>query len=131
MPRVQLDNILAVGMHHHGSRELHMGYRYKVWRESDNPVDANACAIVDCDKVVAYLDRSSASCLSKIVAEGLLPLKTSKIYIEPIYRAEVKSRKRGPQHTCFMIFVAREACFGRIKELALSSDRPLVFKAAV
>ena len=103
-------------MHHHGRAELSVGCIYDIPHEPNNTYDSHACAILDGERVVAYVDQLSALVLSKMLRDGLP--KDGIMYVTPLYPTEVKSRRLGPQHQCKVAFVAEAGVLGHIKKLA-------------
>ena len=87
--KVFLRYVWAVGMHHHGPRELTVDALYNLKCEPQNPYDSKAVAVVDHerqDRVLAYLRRNDAALISKIFSENLL---CTAVYLKPKSTPEV------------------------------------------
>ena len=65
--------VYAVGMHHYGRKELHVGVGYKLKREPENKYHANAVSMHDrdSDRKVGYIQRKYADKISPIMSAGL------------------------------------------------------------
>ena len=92
-----IKSMKAVGMHHHGNRSLIIDAVYQVKREPENPYDRKACAIVDGNRTVAYLDRRSARLIAEIADQSII---SGPIYLKPKHPLDVKSQREGPYHFC-------------------------------
>ena len=90
----------AVGMHHHGARQLLIGEGYSLETEPDNKFDKCAVKIIDYradGKVTkAYLKRDNAFVISKLFEIGVGTLWRLKPKEEP----EVRQYRTRPQQRC-------------------------------
>ena len=100
-----IHNMRAVGMHHHGPRELLLHGRYHLQWEPDNPKDlGNAVAIHDwSNQRRAYLTRDDAKVMSYLLYGKCA---AGRVECVPQTEAHVVSYDLGPQHECTVKFSA-------------------------
>ena len=102
MKNVILKYAVAVGMHHHGPRELEVEAKHVLKFEPNNPCDSNAVAIKDSNgRKVAYLACPSARRVSKIF---LKKLHRGHVLCKPKSPAVVKRRNLVPQQQVSVCF---------------------------
>jgi hypothetical protein len=97
--------VYAVGMHHYGRKELHVGVGYKLKREPENKYHANAVSIhdEDSDRKVGYLQRKYADKISPIRSAGLAT--NTGFYVKPKQQSEFKNKWVGPIQMCNLGFI--------------------------
>lgn len=121
MKKVILVQLHAVGMEHHGGKDLLVGAHYQVFPEFNNNFDSNALAIRPRlaggghRNVVAYLRRDEAKCLAKLFKEGLI---SYGMYLKP-KEPSVKHRYRGRQQVVNVGFYASDGALPRIEAVLL------------
>ena len=118
---IAIQGLYAVGMHHHGPRELRVGCGYKLKREPTNSYDPNAIAVQESRVTRAYLTRDCASRLSKIL-DSVLPV--GPIYLKPKFPAEVRSRR--PQQYCNVGFRVKDENIEQVQRLL--SENNLIYR---
>lgn len=69
MSQLVIKDFWAVGMHHHGHRQLANGEGYQLKFEANNPYDVNAIAVIDHGRTFAYLKRDNAFVVAKLIRE--------------------------------------------------------------
>jgi hypothetical protein len=100
---VIVENMRAVGMHHHGPLQLIVEGRYKLTWEPHNIHDlGNAMAVIDHkSKTRAYLTRNDAKLISTFCYANVL---LGHIFCKPIVNAHVELQALGPQQECRLKF---------------------------
>jgi len=118
--------VYAVGMHHYGRKELHVGVGYKLKREPENKYHANAVSMHDrdSDRTVGYLQRKYADKISPIMSAGLAT--NTGFYVKPKQQAEFKNKWVGPIQMCNLGFRCSEENITNVQ--AVLKDTGLSFK---
>lgn len=106
MAQFIVHDMRAVGMHHHGPKELVVGGMYNLKWEPDNVTDiGNAMAVLDMKgHTRAYLAREDAKIVSTLVYSRAI--KHDMIQCIPVNTSHVVTQKLGPQHECNLMFRA-------------------------
>ena len=101
--QITVDNVRAVGMHHHGPKELIVGGRYWLTWEPDCLFDlGNAMAVRDHHGFIrAYLTRTDAYAISSLYYADVVQ---GRCLCKPVTEAHVMSQQLGPQHECRLKF---------------------------
>ena len=112
--QLELHVVWAVGMHHHGPRELALGTKYYCKVEPENPFDSNAIAIFDkerSDRVLAYLRKHDAAYVAKLISSKECDLE---IALKPVESPVVWNKRTGPQQKCILSVNANSKVVCRI-----------------
>ena len=106
MAQFIVHDMRAVGMHHHGPKELVVGAMYRLKWEPDNVTDiGNAMAVLDMEgQTRAYLTREDAKTVSTLVYSGAI--EHDIIQCIPVNTSHVVTQKLGPQHECNLMLRA-------------------------
>lgn len=112
MKKVFLRHVFAVGMHHHGSRQLEVDEGHTLKHEMDNPYDLNAISIWNLEgQKVAYLRRDCAAKVAPLFRQDLIQ---GPVYLKAKFPAEVFNRRQGPRQTCAVAFRCHDAELPRV-----------------
>lgn len=106
MKKVIIYTVYAVGMHHHGNRQLIVGRGYYCKPEPGNPYDADAVAIYEDGlyaRCSAYLKRSDARIIAELVRGNMVE---GTILIKPKFEPVCK-RGIGPVQRCNLGFYCK------------------------
>ena len=115
MKNVILKYEVAVGMHHHGPRELELEAKHVLEFEPNNPYDSNAVAIKDRNgRKVAYLARPSARRVCKIFIKKF---NRGPVLCKPKSPAVVKRRNLGPQQQVSVGFKCDDESAEEVREM--------------
>ena len=96
MNNLLINDMWAVGMHHHGARQLAVGEGYSLQPEPDNKFDKYAVRITDGGIARAYLKKDNAQIISKLFEVGVGAIWKLKPKEDPV----VKEYRTGPQQRC-------------------------------
>lgn len=105
MKRLVVRNVMVVGMHHYGEKQLSVGSYYRIEIEPNNPYDETAVAVYDGNIKVANLKRDCAKALFCLMQENRA---TSKYFLKPLENAQVRSRRTGPEQLSVVAFQCPE-----------------------
>ena len=119
MKKLVVRNIMVVGMHHYGRRELELNGTYHVELEPNNKYDPLAVAVFNGQRKVGNLKRDSARAIGELIRENKAK---SKYLLRPTDNAETKSRKIGPQQPCAVVFKCEEDDIQALREIAGKFD---------
>ena len=108
-----VNHLRAVGMHHHGSKELTVNGKYTLEWEPHCIHDlGNAMAVKDHHGITrAYLARPDAYVISSLCYGDVVQ---GTIFCKPVTESHVEYQHLGPQHEC------------RLKFKTLSSQLPFI-----
>jgi hypothetical protein len=107
MVKIKVLNMRAVGMHHHGPRELALQTPYIFKWEPTCPHDlGNAVGIFDHRGALrAYLTRSDAAVMAKLFHAGVVE---GRVVGKTTTPGHVEKRELGPQQECNLVFKVAE-----------------------
>lgn len=114
MKRLYLRHVDAVGMHHHGPRQLSLHEAYTISHEIDNKYDPNAIVILYKGDRAAYIKRDHAKVLADIF-RAKIPHGT--VYLIPKLAAKVITYDLGPQHDCSVGFFCDDSEIANVHKI--------------
>ena len=96
----------ALGMHHHGARQLEIGEALRLEAEPDNPYDHNTIMVKRDSRTCAYLSRKCARVIAQLLQEGKC---VGPLFAKPKFEATVHNHRLGPQQSLAVGFKCHDA----------------------
>ena len=114
---IQIHDVVAVGMHHWGQRNLPVNGVFRLQAEFNNVADCNAVSINADDKPYtcsrkAYLSRESAKVMQPIIISYGHKVKSLKLEVNT--PATIVYYRKGPQHYCTVKIVCQKEYINNI-----------------